>query len=115
MVADPTLEQRPAIWQQAGAVFRQGMTELASGDIFQSLIAAQMVAMNGALMSCMARAARAGDRTRAKKAELRLAELLLRNFMRHARTLAKSSPRRPRQRDRAARPPISAAATLETI
>lgn len=114
LLTDPALEQYPAIWQQAGALFRQGLKELDPGDVFQNLIAAQIVALNGALMSCLARADQAGDRSRAKKAELRLALLLLRALIQHTRALDKSSRGRPQRRARAVRPRESATA-LEAI
>ncbi len=104
LLTDPTLEQRPAIWQQASALFRQGLAELGSADLFQGLIASQIVAMNGALMTCIARAQQAGDESRAKKTELRLALLLLRTLIQHTRALDKSARGRPQRRERAVRP-----------
>jgi hypothetical protein len=114
MLTDPTLEQRPAIWQQASALFRQGLAELGSADLFQGLIASQIVAMNGALMTCIARAHRAGDRSRARKAELRLALLLLRTLIQHTRALDKSTRGRPQRRERAVRP-LDALAASEVV
>ena len=104
MQTDPTLEQRPAIWQQASILFRQGLAELGSADLFQGLIASQIVALNGALMTCIARAQRAGDGSRAKKAELRLALLLMRTLIQHTRALDKSARGRPQRGRRAVRP-----------
>ncbi|MFM9844606.1 MAG: hypothetical protein ACKVOI_16730 [Dongiaceae bacterium] len=114
LLTDPALERYPAIWQQAGALFRQGLKELDPGDVFQNLIAAQIVAMNGALMSCLARAQQAGDRSRAKKTELRLALLLLRTLIQHTRALDKSARGRPQRRDRGTGLPESGTA-LEVI
>jgi hypothetical protein len=114
LLTDPSLEQRPAIWQQASALFRQGLAELGSADLFQGLIASQIVAMNGALMTCIARAQQAGDRSRAKKAELRLALLLLRTLIQHTRALDKPARGRPQRRERAVRP-LKSITALEAI